>query len=67
MGEMRNAHIILVGKPERKDRLGDLGVDGKIILRIRCKGVDWIHVAQDKIQWGSCEYDNKPSGTIKDG
>jgi hypothetical protein len=34
MGEMRNAYNILVGKPERKNHLEDLGVDGKISERI---------------------------------
>jgi hypothetical protein len=29
---MRNAYNILVGKPEGRDDLEDLGVDGKIIL-----------------------------------
>jgi hypothetical protein len=28
MGEMRNVYNILVGKPERKSHLEDLGVDG---------------------------------------
>jgi hypothetical protein len=30
---MRNAHNILVGKPEGKNHLKDLGVDGNIILQ----------------------------------
>jgi hypothetical protein len=29
---MRNAYSVLVGKPERGDRLEDLSLDGKIIL-----------------------------------
>jgi len=33
MGERRGVHRILVGKPEGKRPLGDLGVDGRIILR----------------------------------
>jgi hypothetical protein len=32
MGEMKNAFRILVGIPEGRGRLGDLGVDGKIII-----------------------------------
>jgi hypothetical protein len=32
MGEIRNAYKILDGKPEGKDNLEDLDVDGKIIL-----------------------------------
>jgi hypothetical protein len=30
--------------------------------------VDWIHLAQDKVQVaGSCEHGNEPSGSIKCG
>jgi hypothetical protein len=32
MEEMKNAYSISVGKPERKNHLEELGVDGKIIL-----------------------------------
>jgi hypothetical protein len=32
MGEMRSAYSILVGKPEGRDHLEDIFVDGKIIL-----------------------------------
>jgi hypothetical protein len=28
---MRNAYKLLVGKPERKNRSEDLGIDGKIL------------------------------------
>jgi hypothetical protein len=31
--ERRGAYRVLVGKPEGKDHLGDLDVDGRIILR----------------------------------
>jgi hypothetical protein len=41
MGEMKNAYKILVRKPEGKISLG----------RRRCKRVDWIHPAQDRVQW----------------
>jgi hypothetical protein len=27
--------------------------------------VDWVQLAQDREQRGSCEHDNKPSGSIK--
>jgi hypothetical protein len=30
---VRNSHIILVGKPEGKDSFGDIGIDGRVILR----------------------------------
>jgi hypothetical protein len=52
--ETRNAHNILVGKPEGKSHSEDLGVDGKIIIRtdLRKTGreVDWIHLAQNRGQ-----------------
>jgi hypothetical protein len=32
MGAMRNPYNISVGKPERKNHLEDLGIDGKITL-----------------------------------
>jgi hypothetical protein len=32
MPEMRNTYKILVGKPEGKNDLKDLGIDGKITL-----------------------------------
>jgi hypothetical protein len=32
MGEMRNADSTLVGKPEGRDHLENLGVGGKVIL-----------------------------------
>jgi hypothetical protein len=30
-----------------RDNLEDLVIDGRIILSLRCEGVDWIHLAQD--------------------
>jgi len=33
MWEGRHIYRVLVGKPEGKDHLGDLGVDGRMILR----------------------------------
>jgi hypothetical protein len=51
---MRNACKILVGKPEGRDHLEDLGVDGKTIRldlrQIRWEGVDWMYLAQDRNQ-----------------
>jgi hypothetical protein len=32
-GERRDAHTALVGKPERKSQLEDLGINGWIILK----------------------------------
>jgi hypothetical protein len=34
MGEKRGAYRILVGRPEGRHGLGDLGVDGRIILKL---------------------------------
>jgi hypothetical protein len=38
-----------------RDHLGDLGIDRRItlkwILKKHVKGVDWIHLAQDRDQW----------------
>jgi len=52
MEAMRNAQNVLVEKPEGKRSLEDLGVDGRIILELirktGWKGVDWIHLAQDR-------------------
>jgi hypothetical protein len=35
IGKMRNACIISVGKSERKDNLGDIGIDGRIMLSVK--------------------------------
>jgi hypothetical protein len=44
MEEMRNAYSILVRKPEVKDHLEELSVDGKIIL-------EWILGKQGREVW----------------
>jgi hypothetical protein len=51
----------LVGKPEGKDHLKDLGVDGRIKIKLGFKkkddggggggGLDWIGVAQNRDKW----------------
>jgi hypothetical protein len=56
MRETRNAHRILVGKPERKRRIGRprrRWVDNiKMHLGgIGRDGMDWIELAQDRCQW----------------
>jgi len=53
---MRNAYKILAGKPEEKRPFGRPGGRWEDNIRmdlreIRWKGVDWIHVAQDRDWW----------------
>jgi len=50
------AYSILVGKPERKRPLGRLRRRWKDNIRkdlreICWEGVDWMHMAQDRVQW----------------
>jgi hypothetical protein len=55
MGERTGAHRILVGRPERRNHLGDQGVDGRIILKWTFMkwdgGMDWTELAQDRDRW----------------
>jgi hypothetical protein len=55
MGKLRNAYIILVGKPQRKRPMGRHRRRWEDIrLDLREKGwedMDWIHLAQDRYQW----------------
>jgi hypothetical protein len=53
--EMINAYQVLVGKPEGKRTLGRSGCKfwGNIKIEFKetgCKGVNWIHMAQDRFQ-----------------
>ena len=52
---MRSAYRVLVEIPEGKRPLGRTGVDGRIILKriaeVRCEGLEWIDLAQDKNSW----------------
>jgi hypothetical protein len=54
-GKMRNSYKVLVGKSEGKKQLGRPRCrweDTIIELKeIRCEGVDWIHLDQDRDQW----------------
>jgi hypothetical protein len=55
IGEMTNAHKILVGKPEGKRPLGRSGRrwedNMSMVLReLGWEGMDWMHLAQDKDQ-----------------
>jgi hypothetical protein len=54
---VKNSHIILVQKPERKRplertrRRGDDSTIEMYLKEIRCEDVDWIHLAQDRVQF----------------
>jgi hypothetical protein len=55
-GRDKNEYKILIGKPEGNNRLGrtrrrwehNIRMD---LMEIGWKGVDWIHLAQDRDQW----------------
>jgi hypothetical protein len=55
MGEMREACIVLVRKPEGKRPRGSAGVDGRIMLKWIFENwdreKDWIDLAQDRDRW----------------
>jgi hypothetical protein len=41
--------------PERRDHLGDLGVDSRIILkRIVLECVNWMELSQHRFRWPTC-------------
>jgi hypothetical protein len=68
MGEERNVHRVLMGKPEGKRPLGRLRrrwEDGiRMDLReIGCESIDWIQLAQDREVAGSCQYGDEPLGS----
>jgi hypothetical protein len=73
MGRVRNAHIILVGKPEGMRPLGRPGHRWEDNIRmdlreIGWEGVNWINLSQDRDPWQtSCEDGSKPLGSIKGG
>jgi hypothetical protein len=48
-GEKRGAHVVLVGKPEGKNHLEDLGEEGKIILKWIFR--KWIVGAWTALNW----------------
>jgi len=55
MGERRSLYRVLVGKPEGKRHLKDLGIDGRTIKtdlqEVGCRGMFWIKLAQDGDRW----------------
>jgi len=40
MGTIRNDYKVLVKRPERRDHLKDLGVDGRILLNVKRADAD---------------------------
>jgi hypothetical protein len=56
VGEMKNAYIILAGNPEGKRPFGKSRCGREVNIRmdlrkVGWKGVDWMHMAEDKDQW----------------
>jgi hypothetical protein len=51
MGEMRNMYIILVKKKLERKRLLERIILRWILKERGCEDVDWIHLAQGKVQW----------------
>jgi hypothetical protein len=41
-GEKRNVYRVFLGKPERKRKLEDLNLDGRIILKWILEKYDWL-------------------------
>jgi hypothetical protein len=73
MGERRGTCRVLVGKPEGKNHLEDLGIDGRIILKCTFKEFDgrarigfiWLRTGTGGGLGGSCECGNEPLASIK--
>jgi hypothetical protein len=56
MTEMRNAHRILIRKPEGKGPLGRPRLRWEVNIEMELKetgyeDVDWIHLGEDRDQW----------------
>jgi hypothetical protein len=61
MGEVRNAYKIFVRIPERKRSLRKPKHRWEDVIRmdlmeVEWKGVDWMHLAQDRYQWQPLVY-----------
>jgi hypothetical protein len=67
--EMINGCTVLIGKPEKRCKLVDVGIDGSILLKFILKGcvdVDLILLGQDRIHGGFCEHGNEHLRSSKD-
>jgi hypothetical protein len=68
--EGRGVYRVLVGKSEGKKPLGrprrrwedNIKMD---LREIGIDGANWIQLAQDRVQWRTCEHGNVPSGSIR--
>jgi hypothetical protein len=68
---METTYSILIGKSEWKRPLGRYGRRSEDNIKWDLKevgrvGVDWIHLAQDRISGGLFEDGNEPSDCIED-
>jgi hypothetical protein len=69
---MRNAHKILILKPERSGPLGRPSLRWEESIRANLKegdweDVEWIRLTQDWVQWRNFVDTNEPLATIRDG
>jgi hypothetical protein len=70
MGVKKRAYRILVGKPEGNRPMGrptrrwldNIKMD---LSEVGWDGMDWIDLAQERLEEASCEHGNGPSGSIK--
>jgi len=68
----RGAYRVLVGRPEIRDHLEDLGIDGRIILKwvqgraLGKHGIDFSGLGEREVV-GACGCDDEHSGSIKCG
>jgi hypothetical protein len=70
MGEGRGVYRVLVGRPEGKRPLGrpKRRWENNIKMDLREIGIDganWLHLAQDRVQWRAVVNTDEPSDSIK--